>query len=192
MNLQLALALASGIGIAAASGLRAFLPLFAVGVAARLGWIPLHHGSEWLASDPALWALGCATVLEIAGDKIPVVDHALDAIGTVLRPVAAFLGGYAVLRGWGEPWAQIASIALGAGAIAIHAAKAKTRLGSTAVSLGHANPILSVLEDLTSVGLLLVAILAPLAVLVLVVLLVWLMVRFRRGSRSPAPTPPVG
>jgi hypothetical protein len=192
MNLQLALALASGIGIAAASGLRAFLPLFAVGVAARLGWIPLHPGSEWLASDPALWALGCATVLEIAGDKIPVVDHALDVIGTVLRPAAAFLGGYAVLWGWGEPWAQIASIALGAGAVAIHAAKAKTRLGSTAVSLGHANPILSVLEDLTSVGLLVVAILAPLAVLVLVVLLVWLMVRFRRGSRSPAPTPPVG
>src|SRR5205085_9850019 len=99
------IALFTGVGIAAACGLRAFLPLLAVGVAARAGLIHLHAGSEWLAGDRALWALGVAAALEIAGDKIPVVDHALDAIGTLLRPVAAAVGAYAVLQGWGAPWA---------------------------------------------------------------------------------------
>lgn len=186
MNVQMGLALLSGIGIAAACGLRAFLPLLAVGLAARAGWIPLNDGSRWLVSDPALWALGVATVLEIAGDKVPVVDHALDAVGTVLRPAAAWVGGYALLAGWGEPWAQIASLLFGAGALAVHVAKAKTRLGSTVVTAGHANPVLSVAEDATSLGLLAAAILAPLVALALVILLVWLARRFRRRPEDAA------
>src|SRR5690349_5616343 len=77
----------------------------------------LHHGSEWLASTGALWALGTAAVLEIAADKVPMVDHALDAVGTVLRPLAAAAGAFAVLGGWGEPWAGLVSLVLGAGAL---------------------------------------------------------------------------
>src|SRR4051812_11875961 len=123
MDVGLALALLSGIGIAAACGLRAFLPLFVVGLAAHAGILHLHAGSEWLASDKALWALGAATLFEIAGDKIPVVDHALDAVGTVLRPAAALVGGFAVLRGWGEPWAGLATLVFGVGAFAVNAAK---------------------------------------------------------------------
>jgi hypothetical protein len=188
VNTQLVLALASGIGIAAACGLRAFLPLFVVGLAARAGWIQLHAGSTWLASDAALWSLGIATALEIAADKVPVVDHALDVIGTVLRPASGVVGGYAMLKGWGAPWAPIVSVALGAGALAVHGAKAKTRLGSSVTTLGHANPALSVLEDVTTVGLLAAAILAPLAVLVLLALLAWIVARLRRrpgGARGP-------
>ena len=183
MHVSLLLALLAGIGIAAACGLRAFLPLFVVGLAARTGWLQLHAGSEWLAGDPALWALGTATVLEVAADKVPVIDHALDAIGTVLRPVAAWVGAYAVLNGWGAPWAQIVSVVLGVGALAVHGAKAKARIGSTTLTLGHANPALSVLEDVTTLGLIAAAILAPLAALLLVLLLVWTVWRFRRGRR---------
>jgi hypothetical protein len=190
LDFGLVLALLSGIGIAAACGLRAFLPLFVVGLAARSGFLPLHAGSEWLAGDNALWALGIATVLEIAADKIPVVDHALDALGTFLRPAAAWVGGFAVLQGWGEPWAQIGAVVLGAGALAVHGAKAKARLGSTAMTAGHANPALSVLEDLTSFGLLAAAILAPLAALVLVLLLVWMVRRYRQRRTLVTAGPP--
>jgi uncharacterized membrane protein len=179
------LALVSGIAIAAACGLRAFLPLLALGVAARFGLLHLRPGAEWMAGDAALWALGIAAVLEILADKVPVVDHALDVAGTIVRPAAAWLGAFAVLQGWGSPWAQIAALVLGAGALAVHGVKAKTRLGSTATTAGHANPLLSVLEDSGALLLILAAILAPLLALALVLLLIWIVRRWRR-RRAPA------
>lgn len=162
MDTTLVLALLSGVGIAAASGLRAFLPLLAVGLAGRFHLLPLRPGSEWLASDAALWALGLATVLELAGDKVPAIDHTLDAVGTVLRPVAAWIGGIAVLVGWGSPWAQIAALVFGAGALAVHATKSSTRVGASALTFGFGNPLISFVEDGTTIGLLVLAILVPL------------------------------
>ena len=184
MATGLGLALLTGVGIAAACGLRAFLPLLAVGIGARVGVLHLRGGSEWLANDTALWALGAATVLEILGDKVPVVDHALDALGTLLRPAAAVVGTYAVLHGWGEPWAPLFSLVFGAGALAVHGIKAKARVGSSAVTLGHANPFLSALEDVTSFGLLAAAILAPLAALAIVLLLAWMARRWWRRRQT--------
>lgn len=54
---NLLLAVATGVGLAAASGLRAFLPLLAVGLAGRFGFLHFQPGMEWLESDPALWSL---------------------------------------------------------------------------------------------------------------------------------------
>ena len=55
------LAIAAGVVLAASAGLRAFVPLFAVGVASRtLGW-DLASGMEWLA------ALALAVGAPIAG-----------------------------------------------------------------------------------------------------------------------------
>ena len=184
MDLNLLLALATGVGLAAACGLRAFLPLLAVGLAARFGLLHLHPGLEWLAGAPALWSLAAATAIELLADKVPVLDHALDALGTALRPAAAGLGTYAVLQGWGTPWAQLLALALGAGALAVHGAKAHTRLGSTALSLGHANPFLSALEDFLALALVVAAVLLPLLALSLVVVAVVAFVRHRDGSRG--------
>ena len=178
------LALASGVAIAAACGLRAFLPLLALGLAGRFHVLTLRPGVEWLAGDAALWSLGIATVLEIAADKVPVLDHALDAVGTVLRPAAAWVGAFAVLTGWGAPWAQIAALVLGAASLAVHGVKAKTRLGSTVVTAGHANPALSALEDLGTIGLVALAIFVPL----LGVLLVLVAFRIARGWRRRKPS----
>jgi hypothetical protein len=179
MDTTLVLALLSGVGIAAASGLRAFLPLLAVGLAGRFHLLPLRPGSEWLASDAALWALGLATVLELAGDKVPAIDHALDAVGTVLRPAAAWIGGIAVLVGWGSPWAQIAALVFGAGALAVHATKSSARVGASALTFGFGNPFISFVEDGTAIGLLVLAILVPLVAALavaagVVVILRWL------------------
>jgi uncharacterized membrane protein len=182
---MLVLALASGIVVSAACGLRAFLPLLVVGFAGRLGWIPLKDGMHWLETTPALVCFGAATVVEIAGDKIPIVDHMLDTIGTAIRPVAAWIAGIAVLAHWGSPWAQIAGVAFGGSALAVHALKAKARLGSTALTLGHANPLISGAEDLTTLGLLALAILAPLVALAIVVALVVALLRRRRRGGAP-------
>jgi hypothetical protein len=106
----------------------------------------------------------------------------------VLRPIAAWVGTYAVLTGWGSPWAQIAALVFGAGALAVHAVKAKTRLGSTALTLGHGNPLLSVGEDIASAAMLAAAILAPLIAALAVLVLAWA-VR-RRRQRAALPLPP--
>jgi len=170
--------------VAAACGLRAFLPLLLIGLAARLGMIGLHSGSEWLAGTPALLCFGVATVLEITADKVPVVDHALDVVGTVLRPLAAWFGAYAMLVDWPTPWGQIAAFLLAGGTLALHAIKAKLRLGSTAVTLGHANPMLSLAEDVTAFLLLAAAILAPLVGVAIIILMIW---AFARRRRRPEP-----
>ena len=182
MDASVWLALLSGIAVAASCGLRAFLPLLLLGIAARFGLVGLRGGTDWLATDHALIALGAATVLEMAGDKIPVVDHALDAAGTVLRPVAAWLGAYAVLQAWPTPWAQIAAIALGTTALAVHGIKAHVRLGSSAVTLGTANPIVSAFEDGLAFVTMAVAVLAPALAIAVPVLLVVAIRRRRPAS----------
>ncbi|HEY2955837.1 MAG TPA: DUF4126 domain-containing protein [Candidatus Eisenbacteria bacterium] len=182
MDLSWLLAIGAGVGIAAACGLRAFLPLLFLGVAARAELVHLRAGSEWLSSDLALLALGVAAVLEIAADKIPVVDHALDAVATVLRPAAAWLGAYAVLGPWPSPWGQIVALVLAGLTLSFHAVKAKLRLGSTAATMGLGNPLLSAAEDAVSF-LLCWAVLAPFLALLGAALAVWLVSR-RAGHRG--------
>jgi uncharacterized protein DUF4126 len=177
------LALAAGVGIAAACGLRAFLPLLFLGAAARMELIHLRPGSEWIASDAALLALGIATLLEIAADKIPVLDHALDAVATVLRPAAAWLGAFAVLGQWPSPWGQLAAFFLASFTLGFHALKSAVRVGSTATTLGHANPLLSGAEDVASF-LLCWAVIVPVVALLAIALGTWLLLSLRR--RRPA------
>jgi len=190
MNPSLFVALIAGVGIAAAAGLRAFLPLFAMGIAHRFGLIGLHEKFEWLSSDVALVALGAATVVEVLADKVPVVDHFLDLAATFLRPIAAALAAYAFLIHWPTPWGQIVALILGAGALAMHTAKSHVRLGSTVTTAGAANPILSFVEDGAAFALIVAAILAPLAaVLLLIFLFAWLLRRRKRRTVRAAETP---
>lgn len=187
--LSLALALFAGIAMAAASGLRAFLPLLALGIGARFFGLELAPGLRWLTSDVALATLGAATVIEIAGDKLPVVDHALDVVATFVRPVAAGLAAYGMLVHWPAPWGQIIAVALGATALGVHAVKAKTRVGSTVVSMGFANPALSVLEDLLAGVLLVVAFVAPFLVALCIVLACVTLARRHRERAAATPRP---
>jgi uncharacterized membrane protein len=179
---RLLLALASGIVIAATCGLRAFLPLLALGVATRVNLMPLAPSLHWLSSDLALIALGVATVAEVAGDKIPILDHALDAIGTVVRPAAGAFGSFIVLQGWPEPWGALIALMLGGLALGVQGAKAKARVGSTVLSLGHANPLLSLVEDVIALAGTVLAIVLPALALTLVVLGLWLVFGRRRRA----------
>jgi uncharacterized membrane protein len=182
-------ALLGGIVIAATTGLRAFLPLFALGVVGRLGWWHVDEHMKWLQSTPALVALGLATVFEIAGDKIPVVDHLLDAVGTVVRPVAGVLGAFVVLQAWPTPWGQIAALVLGGLTLGVHGLKAKTRLGSSITTLGTANPGLSIIEDVLALLGTLLALVLPFVALFVAILAVWLLVRALTRSTRMAPPP---
>ena len=165
--LHLLPAILLGLGLAASSGLRAFLPLWMLSMAAH--WnvfgIELSGPFQWLSSPLALGALSVATVVEIAGDKIPVVDHALDVIGTAIRPMAATLAAAAVLNTRDPATAALMGLVIGAPlALGVHSAKASTRGVSSVTTLGVANPVVSFFEDAIAFLVSLLALLAPLLV----------------------------
>ena len=187
MHAGLWFALLSGVAVAASCGLRAFLPLLVLGLAARAGLIHLRGGAEWLSGDVAQIAVGVAAVIEIVGDKIPVVDHALDVVASMLRPAAAWLASYALLSSWPTPWAQIAALVLGTMAFTLHGLKAGVRLGSTVTTLGMGNVLLSVLDDVLALLLLVVAVFGSLAILALIPVVAVMLAR-RRPAATPSPS----
>lgn len=171
----------SAVAISAACGFRAFLPPLALAAAARLGWTDLRPDMAWLESNFALFTLGIAALVEIAGDKIPVVDHALDAVGTVLRPLASAASVFALTHDWPLPLSIAAALAIGSLSLGTHFLKAGLRIGSTATTGGMANPLLSFLEDGVAVVGILIALVAPLLlVLVLAVVVLGITRRSRR------------
>lgn len=185
---DLAVSLALGIGLSACAGLRAWLPLLLAGGAARLGWLELGASFEFLASDRALWLFGAASVVEIAADKVPALDHALDAVSTVLRPAAGALLAASVMWPVTDPLLAISlGVAVGAPtALAPHAAKSMLRAASTAVTAGLANPVLSFLEDAAALILFVLAVIVPLLTVLALLMAAVLLVLWRRRRRAVA------
>jgi Domain of unknown function (DUF4126) len=173
------IAVAAGVVLAASAGLRAFVPLFAVGAASRtLGW-DLASEMQWLASNTALTCFGIASALEVAADKVPVVDHALDAVHTIIGPIAGAFAGLSVWLHFPPVVATVLAIAVGAPiAGGVHILAATTRVKSTAVSGGTLNPVASTVEDGVTIGAIAIAIFAPVLALALTILLFVVIGRF--------------
>lgn len=182
-------ALALAIALASVAGLRAWLPLFAAGGLARLGVLDLGRTFQFLASDQALVLFGLATAIELVGDKIPAVDHALDALGTPLRPIAGAVLAASVFGTVTDPLTSaVLGIVVGApSALVPHIAKSTLRAASTTLTGGLANPALSFVEDAIAVVLLILAVLIPLVVVGLAALTLYLSARWLRRRRSLAP-----
>ncbi len=191
-SMQMAVELLVGLGLASCAGLRAWLPLLVVSLLAHRGYLELNPSFAFLGRQDALVVFGAATVLEVLGDKVAMVDHFLDAIGTVVRPAA----GAVLLSATFVSLDPLVALCLGlsvggAAAFTVNAGKALARAKATALLPLHGgagNAMLSLFEDLlTAVGLGLVALapwLAALVALVLVSVSVWLLVTFvRQGGR---------
>ena len=162
--MPLVLQIAAGISLAACAGLRAFLPLFATGVAGRLGWVELSGPFEWLASVPALVVFGAAVTVELLSDKVPFVDHALDVLHGVLKPAAGAVLMAALLTDLTPLQATVLGIvAGGSSAGLVHLAKAKLRVGASLLTGGLANPFVSLGEDALAFTGTAAAFLVPLA-----------------------------
>jgi hypothetical protein len=182
-------AAAFGLVLAACAGLRAFLPVLAAGLGARLLDLPLPAQLQWMARPEALTVFGIATLLEILGDKIPVVDHLLDSVQTLTKPALAVLAATPFLYQLSPEHALVIAIALGAPvALGVHATKATVRAGSTVTTAGLGNPVLSLIEDVVAVVALAVGLLLPFLALALVVglcvILARLALRLRRRRRA--------
>ena len=183
-------ALALAIALAASAGLRAWLPLLLASGLARLGVLDLGPSFQFLASNKALFLFAVATAIELVGDKIPAVDHALDLVGTPLRPAAGALLAASVLGTVSDPLTSIVvGTAVGApSALVPHAAKSALRAASTATTGGLANPLLSFIEDGISIALFVLAVLVPVLVVALLGLTLYLASRWLRRRHARAAT----
>jgi len=184
-------AAALGVVLAATAGLRAFLPVFSASLAAWLTDLPLPAGMAWLEKPQTVLIFGVATLLEILGDKIPVVDHALDSIQLLTKPVLAVLAATPFLYQLAPEHSVAIGILLGAPlALGVHSAKATARLGSTATTAGMGNPVLSIAEDVAAIASIVLGFLAPLLALVLMAVTIFfiarLALRVRRRRRAAA------
>ncbi len=183
-------ALALAIALAASAGLRAWLPLLLAGGLFRFGVLDLGPSFAFLGSNEALVLFGAATVIELVGDKVPAVDHALDVIGTPLRPAAGALLAASVLGTVSDPLtALVLGTAVGApSALVPHAAKTALRTVSTTLTGGLANPVISFLEDAIAVVTFVLAILVPVLVVILLAITLFFALRlFRRRRQAEVP-----
>lgn len=173
---------ALGLALAACSGFRVFVPLLAAALAYRTGYLTPAAGFGWLGSWPAIAVLGTATVAEILGYYLPVVDNILD---TITGP-AAFIAGTILMTStlpdmppmlrWG-----LGVVAGGGAAGVIQLGTSLLRAGSTVTTAGLGNPVLATLENvLAMVGTVLVFLLPLLMATLAVAGVVWVLVRLRQ------------
>jgi hypothetical protein len=164
--------LSSILGISFVSGINLYAAILTIGLAQRFGWIQGLPASMQVLSHPAvLIAAGCFYLLEFFADKIPFLTPIWDGIHTFIRPIGAALLALESSANF-PPIARV-SIALLSGSVALgtHSSKAGFRL------LAHASPdpvthsAISVAEDLSVVGLLLLAYKNPAIALPLLVFL---------------------
>ncbi|MDY6922927.1 MAG: DUF4126 domain-containing protein [Pseudomonadota bacterium] len=182
-----------GLGLASATGLRTFLPLLMLALAARFEvfGVRLIDQMDWLVSWPAIAALGVATMAEFLGDKVPAIDHGLNAVGYVTRPVAGAIAAGSVFWAVDPAMAAVAGLIVGApAALAFNAAQTGVRVGSTATTGGLANPVVSIIEDVLAVLTVIVAFVAPILIpvaLIVLAVIVFRLARRIRERRAPRP-----
>ncbi len=159
------MALVAALGLSSTAGLRAVATLFAIGVVSDIHiagqpLLQLQGHFTVLGSTPMLILLGGLTIVEFVIDKVPGIDSLNDVIHTVIRPVvgAVIVAGTANSLSDTNVW-----VAAAAGAVlafGVHATKSTARVASTATTAGIGNPIISVLEDILTVGSILLVVLA--------------------------------
>lgn len=186
--------LMTGFGLASAAGLNAYIPLLSMGLLGRFtNLIHLPSGWSWLENG---WVIGIVAILlivEIVADKIPALDSVNDTVQTFVRPTS---GGIVFGSGTAAQTAAVTDpadfartgqwvpVAIGVvTALVVHLTKSAVRPAANVATGGVAAPVLSTIEDFTSVGLTFIAILIPALVLVVLIALIWAAVWLLRRRR---------
>jgi hypothetical protein len=159
----------TALGLSTAAGLNAYLPMLAVGLFQRYtDLITLPAPFDHLGDPLVLGIVAVIAVLDFVGDKIPIVDHVLHAIGIAVAPVVGGILGLATARAVDLSPQLVVALAVVA-ALATHLARTAARPVSTATTAGAGNPIVSLSEDGVSGALSVTAVLAPVAAAILAV-----------------------
>ncbi|UTO05816.1 DUF4126 domain-containing protein [Moraxella sp. FZLJ2107] len=185
MTIEMLISICLGVGLAASTGFRVFVPLFGVSLAAYFGIIPLNEDWMWVGSLSALVILGVASVIEALGYLVPVVDNLLDTIAVPLAGVAGTLVMASTLTDMSPAMTWALAIVAGGGAAAtIKTTSAATRAVSTVTTAGVANPAFGAAETTAAIGLSALSIFVPvlgfIAVLIAFFGLIWLGMRIKK------------
>jgi hypothetical protein len=185
-DLDLALSIALGVGLAAATGFRVFLPMLVVSAAAYTGHLPLSENFAWLGTPSALMMLSVAALVEILAYYIPGVDNLLDTLATPAAVVAGTLVSAAVITDLPPMLKWTTAIIAGGGVAGLtQGVTALLRAKSTVLTAGVGNPVIATAELGGSLLVSLLALAAPLVALLVVIVFLWLAMRLiRRIARS--------
>ena len=176
-----------GMGSAWLSGFNLYATVLTLGLLQRFHLAQLPGGLEYLSQ---WWVIAVAALLytmEFVADKIPVVDSAWDAIHTFIRvPAGAVLAASAFAHF--DPAVRVmALLAGGTLALGSHGAKASLRLTANASPEPFSNILLSISEDILTIGLVALAAFHPITILVIVlffvILSIWLGPKILRAIR---------
>jgi hypothetical protein len=185
--MELALSICLGIGLAAACGMRVFVPLVGVSAAAIAGHLDLAENFQWLGTWPALVCLLTATILEIGAYYVPWLDNLLDTAATPAAVIAGTLATASVVTDMSPlmKW-SLAVIAGGGTAGVIQSATVALRGTSSLTSGGLTNWAVATLELIGSLLATILSLLLPmLAALVAgLVAIVMITIARRRPPRS--------
>jgi hypothetical protein len=159
--------------------------------------VTLPHAWAWLENGWVMSIVAVLLVVEVVADKIPALDSVNDAIQTFVRPTAGGIvfgsGTAAQTSAVTDPGAfaqtgQWIPVAVGVVvALVVSLTKSAVRPAANVATAGVAAPVLSTIEDVTSVGLVFAAILLPVLVVVALVALgfgVFRLWRWRRRATT--------
>lgn len=187
--------LLTGFGLATAAGLNAYIPLLLLGLLSRFtDLVTLPHAWSWLENGWVMVIVAVLLTVEVVADKIPALDTVNDTIQTFVRPTAGGIvfgsGTASQTSAVTDPGAfaqsgQWVPIVVGViVALIVHLGKMAVRPAANVATAGIAAPVLSTVEDVTSVGLVFLAVLLPVLVLVAVIALAWAVWSFLRRRRA--------
>ncbi|MDX6431253.1 MAG: hypothetical protein QOE54_3619 [Streptosporangiaceae bacterium] len=200
-------AMVTGLSLAAAAGLNAYIPVLVVGLLAMFTHtVTLPHQYAWMTHG---WVLAIVAVLlaaEVVFDKIAVVDHLNDAIQTLVRPAAGgavfaatSAAGHVDSSSFMHDHSWIGWVLGIAVAFVVHLTKAGVRPAVNVGTAGTGTPVVSAVEDAVSLGMSLLAVLAPVLALIALVVFALIMIRLvrvalasrrrRRARRTAAARP---
>jgi hypothetical protein len=189
-DFDLPISIVLGVGLAAATGFRVFLPMLIVGGAAYTGHLTLDHSFAWLGTPSALTMLGVAALLEILAYYIPGVDNLLDTLATPAALVAGTVVSAAVMTDVSPMVKWTAAIIAGGGVAGLtQGVTAMLRAKATVLTGGFGNIVIATGELGGALLVSLLALAAPLAALGVVILFLWLAIRLlRQLFRGARPT----
>jgi hypothetical protein len=187
---DLPLSILLGVGLAAATGFRLFLPMLIVSGAAYSGHLPLSENFAWLGTLSALTMLSVATVAEILAYYIPGVDNLLDALATPAAVVAGTVVSAAVMTDVPPMVKWTAAIIAGGGVAGVtQGVTAILRANSTVLTGGIGNAVISTAEFVGALLVSVLALAAPFAALGVVIVFLWFAIRLvRHLLRGPPPS----
>lgn len=185
MNFELMLSICLGVGLAASSGFRVFVPLFVMSIAAYFNVLSLSENWTWLGSPYALIIFAVASIVESLAYLVPIVDNALDSLAIPLAGMAGTMTMASNVANLSPEatWA-LAIVAGGGAATAVKSTSALTRVASTATTAGLANPVIGAAETGAAVGLSVLAIVMPVVAAIVAILgllcLIWFGVKIKK------------